>query len=168
MQTLTKENILERIKQERRGFFSIYATMVLIGFLIMKRAGRSVALAHGQTGKLICYGIVIFLFMVLPLIVYFVSLNTSALIKRGSFYITKDMVSKKHHFVGERTDYALSFAKHKKGKERYKVLEEEYESVEEGDEFFLICAGPFQKIAAYFPVSEWELSVDLQQKYKEY
>lgn len=86
--------------------------------------------------------------------------------KAGQFFITKDTVSKKHHFVGERTDYALSFAKHKK--ERYKVLEEEYESVEEADEFFLICAGSFQKIAAYFPVSEWELSVDLQQKYKEY
>lgn len=168
MQTLTKEKIVERIKQERSGFFSVYATMVLIGFLIMKRAVRSVEIAHGQTGKLTFYGIVIFLFMVLPLIVYFVSLNTSALVKRGSFYITKDTVSRKHHFVGDRTDYALSFEKHKRGKERYKVLEEEYDNVAEGDEFYLVCAGCFKKIAAYFPASEWELSAELQQKYKEF
>lgn len=167
MKTLTKEEILASIKKERRGFFGVYVMMVALCLYLMKRISRTVEMAHGQNGKMIYFSVMIFLFIILPLIVYFVSVNTSALVKRGSFYIVKDVVCEKHHFVGDELDYYLSFENYKKGKEKYKVLKEEYSSVREGDELYLIYAGPFKKLSAIFPTKEWELSVELQQKYRE-
>lgn len=167
MKTLTKEEIIASIKKERRGFWGVYATAVAVCLLMMNRVGRTVELAHGQNGKMVCFGIMIFLFMVLPLIVYFVSLNTGALVKRGSFSVRKDVLLKKSHFTGDN-DYYFSFENFKKGKEKYRVLEGEYDNARKGDEFYLVYTGPFKKLSAIFPVKEWELSVDLQQKYKEY
>ncbi len=167
MKTLTKEEIIASIKQERRGFFGVYASAVIVCLLLMKRVGRTVEIAHGQSGKMICFGIMIFLFMVLPLIVWFVSLNTSALVKRGSFAVRKDVLLKKSHFTGDN-EYYFFFENYKKGKEKYRVLEEDYDNAGKGDEFYLVYAGPFKRLSAIFPAKEWELSVDLQQKYKEY
>lgn len=167
MKKLTKEEIMATIKKERRGFWGVYVTAIAVCLLLMKRVGRTVELAHGQNGKMICFGVMIFLFMVLPLIVYFVSVNTSAMVKRGGFYIVKDGLLRKSHFTGDN-DYYFTFENYKKGKEKYRVLEDEYNSARKGDEFYLVYAGPFKKLSAIFPIKEWELSVELQQKYKEY
>lgn len=167
MKPLTKEEIIESIKKERRGFFGVYATAVAVCMILMKRVGRTVEIAHGQNGKMICFGVMIFLFMVLPLIVYFVSLNTSGLVKKGSFVVRKDVLLKKSHFTGDN-DYFFAFENYKKGKEKYRVLEDEYDNAQKGDEFYLVYAGPFKRLSAIFPVKDWELSVELQQKYKEY
>lgn len=137
MKPLTKEEIIASINKERNGFWGMYGTAVVVCLLLMNRVGRTVELAHGQNGKMICFGIMIFLFMVLPLIVYFVSLNICALVKRGSYVVRKDVLLKKSHFTGD-------------------------------NEFYLVYAGPFKRLAAIFPAKEWELSVELQQKYKEY
>lgn len=167
MKALTKEEIITSIRKERRGFWGVYGTAVAVCLLLMNRVGRTVELAHGQNGKMICFGVMILLFMVLPLIVWFVSLNTSALVKRGSFTVRKDVLIRKSHFTGDN-EYYFSFENYKKGKEKYRVLEGEYNSAGKGDEFYLVYAGPFNKLSAIFPVKEWELSVELQQKYKEY
>lgn len=167
MKPLTKEEIIASINRERRGFWGVYATAVAVCLILMKRVGRTVEIAHGSNGKMICFCIMIFLFMVLPLIVYFGSLNASAMVKRGNFVVRKDVLLKKSHFTGDN-EYYFIFENYKKGKEKYRVLEAEYDNAGKGDEFYLVYAGPFKRLAAIFPAKEWEISVALQQEYKEY